>query len=183
MSYETAPSTIMLATHCAVCFRPLRDARSVNFGIGPDCRKKYGFDEGDEDARAAANRIIHAVALARTGGRDLAGDWDALTAATALAGLGFRKLADILAKRAATIRIEEADGALFVWAPFSETTLPAWGRIGARWDKERKCRVVPATLRAALWSLLQKFFPDACAFGPRGAFRVESGATPVAHAA
>ena len=41
-SYLTAPATKMLATHCAVCARALVDAKSVELGIGPDCRKKYG---------------------------------------------------------------------------------------------------------------------------------------------
>ena len=43
-SYETAPATRMLATQCAVCARPLLDAVSVETGIGPHCRAKYGFN-------------------------------------------------------------------------------------------------------------------------------------------
>lgn len=42
--YENAPAAAMLATHCC-CGRPLLDAVSVEAGIGPDCRKKHGFDE------------------------------------------------------------------------------------------------------------------------------------------
>lgn len=34
-SYETAPATRKLATHCVCCGRPLVDARSVSLGIGP----------------------------------------------------------------------------------------------------------------------------------------------------
>ena len=34
MSYLDAPSTALLATHCAVCGRSLRDAMSVQLGIG-----------------------------------------------------------------------------------------------------------------------------------------------------
>lgn len=44
MSYENAPQTKLLATDCAVCSRPLCDAKSVELGIGPECRKKYGFE-------------------------------------------------------------------------------------------------------------------------------------------
>jgi len=43
MGYENAPATILLATHCAVCSRPLVDAESIERGIGPDCAKKHGF--------------------------------------------------------------------------------------------------------------------------------------------
>lgn len=39
-NYETAPSTILLATHCALCARPLGDAYSVEVGMGPVCREK-----------------------------------------------------------------------------------------------------------------------------------------------
>lgn len=53
MSYEAAPATRMLATHCAACARPLVDAKSVETGMGPDCRKRHGFNLAvSEDARA-----------------------------------------------------------------------------------------------------------------------------------
>lgn len=199
MSYENAPSTVMLATHCAICARPLRDAKSVDVGIGPECRKKHGFNENvDEEARAAANRIIHAVALARSGGTDLAGDWDALTAAMALAGLGFRKLADVIASRAAAVRIYEDTGVavngfpvdhhmsgsvvLRVFAPYSEAANDDWYRMGAKWDKVNKCRVVPAAKKPDLWALLLRHFPGACAVGPSGPFRIEAKASTVRHA-
>lgn len=42
MSIQNAAALSMLATHCAVCRRDLRDPVSVELGIGPDCRKKYG---------------------------------------------------------------------------------------------------------------------------------------------
>ena len=38
MSYENAPATMLVATHCCVCNRPLVDADSVEMGIGPTCR-------------------------------------------------------------------------------------------------------------------------------------------------
>lgn len=195
--YENAPATIMLATNCAICSRPLVDSKSVDAGMGPECRKRHGYNEvHDEDARAAANRIVHALALRRSDGSSIEGDWDALVAATALAGLGFRKLADVVAKRAATVRIVEDTGVcvngypvdhpqsgsavLRVWSPYNELANDAWRQLRAPWDKEHKCRVVPAAKKRELFSLLVRFFADACAFGPKGAFRVEAGATPAA---
>jgi len=41
MGYETAASTKMLSTSCVLCNRPLRDAESVQAGVGPICKKKY----------------------------------------------------------------------------------------------------------------------------------------------
>lgn len=44
MSYEHAASTKLLATHCAYCGRPLRDADSVEMGMGPICRSRVGVN-------------------------------------------------------------------------------------------------------------------------------------------
>lgn len=48
MGYENAPATKLLATHCCCCARPLVDAKSVELGIGPECRKRHGFAEAQE---------------------------------------------------------------------------------------------------------------------------------------
>lgn len=44
-TYENAPATKFVATHCACCGRALVDALSVQTGIGPDCRGMHGFDD------------------------------------------------------------------------------------------------------------------------------------------
>lgn len=100
-SYENAPSTTLLATHCALCGRPLRDADSVERGVGPDCAEKHGYGDaqGEADwdrvdalliggqahqelfeavapcygqARGAANAIVHHAALTERKRRRLA---------------------------------------------------------------------------------------------------------------
>lgn len=43
MTYETESGTVLLAQHCLICGRPLRDPDSVEAGIGPDCAEKYSF--------------------------------------------------------------------------------------------------------------------------------------------
>lgn len=63
MSYADALSTKLLATSCCICGRPLRDAASVEYGIGPDCRRNYGFADGREENREEANRLIHEASL------------------------------------------------------------------------------------------------------------------------
>lgn len=94
MSHENAPATKLLATACACCGRALVDAVSVETGIGPECRKNFGVDFDTTDAaHAEANRLVFEVA--RKG----------MTAAMArpifdrIAELGFRALADRIAKR------------------------------------------------------------------------------------
>lgn len=68
MSYENAASTKMLASHCAFCARPLRDAQSVESGVGPICRRRYMVaDRVDEQARKEGNKLIHTIAKHQNG--------------------------------------------------------------------------------------------------------------------
>src|SRR5678815_1221799 len=118
MSYENAPSTQMLATHCAVCARPLRDAKSVEIGMGPDCRRKHGFDvEIAPEARAEANKIIHALAL-HNGGQNPNPSY--LPEAIArVRALGLDRLAEILADRLAPVKISKLEnGRIGVDTPY-----------------------------------------------------------------
>jgi hypothetical protein len=63
MNYEAAPATKLVATACAVCARPLVDAQSVELGIGPDCRNRYGYDMPVEpEIRKEANRLVNEIA-------------------------------------------------------------------------------------------------------------------------
>ena len=68
MSYKSAPTTRLLATHCCACGRPLRDAKSVETGIGPVCRRKHGFGPIYERLTARqrknVNKLIHAAGVA-----------------------------------------------------------------------------------------------------------------------
>jgi exodeoxyribonuclease-5 len=99
MSYESAPATELVATHCAVCARPLVDAQSVEIGIGPDCRAKYGYDVPVEpELRREANQIVREIATSAL-------DAAALRAALGhLHALGFDRLADRIEKRVLRIR-------------------------------------------------------------------------------
>ncbi len=65
MSYEAAPSTALLATHCCICGRPLRDAESLAAGIGPDCAENTGYyrEALDPDVRREVNQIVHRLAV------------------------------------------------------------------------------------------------------------------------
>lgn len=48
MCYETAPATLLLATHCCLCNRVLADAASVERGMGPTCAEKAGVGDASE---------------------------------------------------------------------------------------------------------------------------------------
>lgn len=169
-SYINAPATKMLASHCAVCARPLCDSVSVECGIGPDCRKKYAYMsvDVDEAGRAEANAIVHFIAVSQSGD-------EVEKAVTKLHGLGFDVLAARICKRLAKIQIGEKDGLLLLRTPYSEKAVTALRAIpGRSWDKKEKVNTFPATMvvRSAVMNALSKCFPGAFAIGAKGPFVV-----------
>jgi hypothetical protein len=178
MSYENDPATALLATDCAVCNRALRDAVSVEAGIGPDCRRKYGYGEaqGDADwsafdgilaaapfdlvaalvpargdAHRTANILVHRAACAARDERAIH--------ARLVGALGYTVLAAALARGAGdVVEVQPLDDeSLTVRAPYSPAFNDALRRqrVGARWDREVRTSakrpgawVVPATATA-----------------------------------
>lgn len=175
MGYENAPATKMLAARCAVCARPLLDAVSVESGLGPDCRRKYGFNqEVAPELRAEANKIVYEIALKQTGA--VVG-WGCQR----LRALGFNSLAERIEKRAIAVRIQKEGGRLLVKTPYSDEVAAAFRLIpGRRWDRERKVNVIPVNQRRALWALLCRHFDGEQGVGPKGVFTI--GAAPNASA-
>ena len=170
MSYENAPATKLLATHCAICERPLVDAESVETGLDPHCRKQL-FKGSDKDApnRETANKLIYVVAACRSTG-DVRGIVDAING---LHALGFSTVADKLAKAVATIKIELSTIApvIYVKTPYVDTK--DWHYIvGQRWEPTKKARIVPVTERVALYRVLMAHWPNHIGLGPKGLFIV-----------
>jgi superfamily II DNA or RNA helicase len=126
MGYETAPSTLMLATNCVFCGKALRDAESVERGCGPDCAEKYfmwggssGVDEasfleavatapdpvkmvsegGIENPPAAANRLIHLGGSYWQQSPTPEGRLVVASTAEVLRALGYSKAADKIVSR------------------------------------------------------------------------------------
>lgn len=67
MSYENALSTQLLALYCCCCSRPLRDPESIQIGIGPICREKYGWGaDVSPAAKKAANVLTEEAAKPST---------------------------------------------------------------------------------------------------------------------
>lgn len=165
--YENAPATRMLATHCAACGRPLLDAKSVEIGMGPDCRKRLGFNLAvSEEARAEANALVYQIALDQ-GGTNVA------DAAKRLAELGFAKLAAKIVDRVCPVRITQdaSNGSLRVKAPYADAFVAARRNVpGSRWDADAKETVFPGWARRELWTILQACYRGTVAMGPKGAF-------------
>jgi hypothetical protein len=151
MSYENAPATKMLATHCCACARPLLDAASVTAGLGPHCRAKHGVpNDLDEETRERANKLIFECAQEHV-------DAEVLKAAVVeLALLGCAKLADRISKRAGRIVFTVTDEHVDVKAPYSEAFLSARGP--GRWVRDAKVtRYATADAAAALAAVRSAF--------------------------
>jgi hypothetical protein len=168
MSYETSPACQMLATHCAVCARPLVDAKSVELGIGPDCRRKYGFDiPCSEESRVAANKLVYTIAAQQDGEGVYAAILD-------LRALGFERLAWRIAERVVPVQIFVEGESIFVRGPYSaEAVMIMRGVPGRRWVKDRKMNSFPANQRPALFAALCRAYPGATAIGPKGIFKLD----------
>ena len=108
-NYENAPATRLLATHCACCARPLVDAKSVETGMCPVCRKKHGFNiDCSESIRLQANKIVYQIALLRSQCEQGQATWvqvgvECLQGAATLSTLGFTVLSAILTERLAAM--------------------------------------------------------------------------------
>lgn len=182
-NYTEAPATILLATNCVCCGRPLVDSCSVELGIGPECRNGT-FPEGLTDCdREVANLFVFDAAIAAQAGHAE----KVVTIAGHIRDMGFTGLADkvesrfkggvIKAARNAAITITEDGSTLLVTTPFrrgdKDAFIAAWRTIpGRSYDRKARANRIPAAQKGALWALLQNFFPGKWGTGPKGAFRV-----------
>lgn len=162
--YENAPATRMVAVWCAVCSRPLVDAKSVELGIGPDCRRKYGFDAAmPEEARAEANKVVYRIATDQDGPYVAEG-------CNRLREIGFTVLADRILKRTAPVSVAVEGDLLVVTSAYDEAWVEAMrGVPGRRWNRERKVNTVPVSARAVLEDLVIRIFPGRVTVWPEGA--------------
>lgn len=158
-SYESLASTRMLATHCAVCHRDLRDAVSVETGMGPECREKYGchLDVAPE-ARAEANELIYLIADKRKGP-------SVEQAASRLRELGLTVLAEKLLRGMVKIRLERHGDTLRLFTPYDPTDVERLKRIPGRWFKDG-ANEYPYSSRNAVWAALRELYPGQRMLGP-----------------
>lgn len=170
MSYETAPATLLLAVECAACGRPLVDADSVEIGMGPDCREKYGFDiAADPETKADVNRRVHAIATGKLPGAEVIGHMLMIRAH------GFNALADKLEDRLVKIEVLNVDAATIAivtpFAPAFTDELKA-ATPWRRWDAASKRWIVPATkpVRDAIWAAMRRHFRGAIGRGGAAGF-------------
>lgn len=191
MSYTLAPATALLATDCLCCGRELLDAASVTAGIGPVCRKKYGYtEEITEESRVAANALIHEAAIATCSNERRAAIADELEA------LGLVKLATKVRDRFMKPDVKIAretvvfgkgkwersiDGTLVVSTSYSpafnaslKSTIdwrdrkPVFEAVVGKKDRFVGWAIKPGA-KKALWSVLREHFAGKALLNPEGA--------------
>lgn len=177
MSYENAPQTYLLATHCCICSKELCDAASVEAGIGPVCRKKYGYTaDVTEATRKEANKLIHTLATTKSNDTKIA-------CLNALMGLGLQGVVQAVLKNVADVMVTlDERGRYAVRSAYNPAVVNAMRNIpGRRWDKEKKINTFPQSSKKALWDLFLDHYEGGIGVGPRGVFKVAPAAksTPV----
>jgi len=162
MSHLAVPAASLVATHCALCGRALVDAESVECGVGPVCRGKYGYADGPEGNREAANALVYQIA-AEPHGTDVA------TKIRALRDLGYTRLADRLAERLierrGTLVIHCHEGMLVIQCEGLDRE--AFGVLlqvlrtipGRRYMTDQRVNLVPVAQKRALWEGLKAQMP------------------------
>ncbi len=168
--YETAPATKLLATHCAVCARPLVDAESVESGIGPICAEKHGGRIAcDPAVRAEANKLIYEIARYQKGP-----EVDA--AVKRLHELGFDILAKRISKRLAKRVFANPTivdtGKFYVFTfRYSPQLVEAIKRVpGKSWAKDLGGWVIPYRSKREFFEFLKRNFAGQVIDGPKGPF-------------
>lgn len=167
MSYEDSKQTKMLATDCCVCGRPLCDSVSVEMGIGPECRRKYGFNiDAPEENRKLANQLVYAIACNPDA-------FESIEKVRQLRNIGFTVLAEKIAHRMFSIVIKEQGNTVTIRTPYTEAGVNAFRGVPTRrWDKQNQVNVISneKTAKNAAWAALKKAFPGYTVLLPNGDF-------------
>lgn len=178
MSYENAPATRMLATHCAFCGRPLVDAQSVETGVGPVCRGKFLVaDHVPNDVRKEGNRLIYKIALAQKGP-----DVEALLCH--LSSLGLVKVVARIRKRlkGKPLELTYQGERIYLKTPcipedaFAAFVSATRAIPGRRYEHEmgKGINSFPMDQKRSVYNLLLEFFSGRTALGPKGQFVIGS---------
>ena len=181
MGYEDSAACKFISTTCVICGKELVDAVSVEAGVGPKCREKYGYGEqqvGAEKAlskvgvplidgrvdklfraskyRNASNVLLHFVAVSG------AGTTEGIRAAWVVRELGFITLSNKILRRLVRVTVEVDGDKLAVTSPFNEQFVTRSRDIsGRKWDGSRKATLFddsPANRRLLL-PLLKTSYP------------------------
>jgi len=167
----------MLATHCAVWRRPLLDAVSVEKGMGPICRRKYGVSrqELSPEEQDRANKLVYEIAKLVSHGLDITRAQLVGEMAQEVKHLGFMELSDIIMRRTVPVRIEQVENLVKVSVPYDPGAVQRFKFIpGHSYDRATKTWSFSAKQRPAIWTILRRVFANHLGHGPKGFFIIQS---------
>lgn len=189
MSYTESITFKDLPCFCSVCGRPLDDATSREFGIGPHCRKSANYDDAYPISDILAGDLATILdPMNDVGVRDRALEaiynddsrraanvlnhalcvWrkanpntgDVVLALRALHCMGYETLADTVAKRTAKVLTARVKGRIVLKTPYSPDLVDALKAIpGSRFHKAKKAWSFPEAHRMKGWKALREAFP------------------------
>lgn len=190
----------LVATHCACCGRPLKDATSVDFGVGPICRGKYLYEDAlpvTEEILDATRRIVEQELdseirgyvwnrLVNDDSRAAANqlvkfiavhqkDSVSMPALRILKLMGYTELVTRVEKRIkAAILITIEDDVVTIESPYNRDFVNAIRNIkGRRYNREDHTNSVPVSQKRALWTAMLTHFEGSLGKGPKGPFVIE----------
>lgn len=202
MPQDLADVAQILATHCCVCGRDLRDAKSVELGIGPVCRRRYLQDpdvplpeEGWERALgvlAASDLPVHIIdgVLDRRPDTRKAANlivyWASahhahkptvLDCSNVVRYLGYVDLADKLERDRSDIRFETEGDRIEIFCKRHDDFNRGLRHLGARMERHQsgrfRCWSLPLTAKPALIVLAGVHFGGLQCFADGGIFTID----------
>jgi len=158
------------ASHCLVCNRALKDAKSIELGIGPICRANTEFEkEVPEDVRKRANALVYKIAC----GVSLE---EMLVLCDELSGLGFEKLVASVFRRNASMVVTSipvsSGGAMlrFEVQRRNDKFLREFYRAGGKYNGQTREWLVRdnTKVRNRLWLAAKAYFKGEMILGDKG---------------
>lgn len=189
----------ILATHCCVCSMGLLDAKSVEFGMGPTCRKRYGNPQIEtteemlrvaighmaasglpaqvlteavrhkHDARKVCNLLVRWASAHYTDKKVV------LSCTPIIRALGYLHLADRLEDDRTSHKVKTVGGVIEVTTPYEPIIVSAFrqvqGGCPVRDGKGRfRCWTFPVAQRPTVLAILGTYYGGQEAVGDEGVF-------------
>lgn len=189
------------ASHCCICASPLTDSTSIQFGIGPTCRKKYKYEDAldispdqvmelavwsstelpvelmTEVNKAAASNNSRRCANLLVYYASAEDGIEAVKAAHALRIIGYGLLADRVQDRLSAVSITSLNGEIAVRTGYDPVFIAALKRRyvpGRRWEPTEKVWIMPDNEIAfeVVSAAITEAFSGRTGVGPKGPFKI-----------
>jgi hypothetical protein len=189
--------------YCSCCGRPLDDATSREFGIGPWCRKKYGYEDAYPISPAKQRELCTlltqltvpevaskaCVAIQNDDSRAAANvlnrqsaywraegshEADMRIVLEVLVGMGYVALASAIGKPYIKVTIEAKSNRLHFKTGYEPAFISSIKKVkGRRYHPKDKIWSVPVNMKKDAWDILKLCFEGEIGMGPKGIFAIK----------